>query len=420
MKIAINGTGVAGPTLAYWLSKSGHEVLLVEKAPGLRTGGYVIDFWGLGYDIAEKMGLIPRVRELGYQVREVRFVDRHGRTRGGFSTDAFQRMTGGRFTSLRRSDLAATIYGALDGKVETIFGDSIAGVVDEGHRVRVSFEHAAPREFDLVVGADGLHSRVRELTFGPEATFEVSLGYHVAAFEVGGYRPREELVYVSHGVPGRQVSRFSLRDDKTLFLFVFRDEYLPIPLPASEEERKAALARIFADAGWECPAILAALGEAGEFYFDTVSQIRMDHWSKGRTVLIGDAAACVSLMAGEGTGLAMAEAYVLAGEIERSADDPRAAFARYEERLMPFLTRKQQSAAKFASSFAPKTSFGIAFRNIVTRLFRLPFLPELLLGRDLRDDIELPDYGSSRTKVPSASAPNTPDCNDETVSDTLP
>ena len=184
MRIAINGAGIAGPTLAYWLRKSGHEVVLIEESPQLRRGGYIIDFWGVGYDIAEKMGLLPQIRELGYQVREVRYVDRHGRKSGGFPVDIFDRMTNGRFTSLRRSDLAATIYGALDGKVETIFGDSVAGIEEEGNCVRVSFDHAAEREVDLVIGADGLHSRVRQLAFGPEARFEVSLGYHVAAFEV--------------------------------------------------------------------------------------------------------------------------------------------------------------------------------------------------------------------------------------------
>ena len=186
MRIIINGVGIAGPTLAYWLQKSGHEVLLVEQAPRPRPGGYVIDFWGVGYDIAETMGLIPRIRELGYQVREVLFEDRQGRKRGGFSVDAFSRLTNGHFTSLRRSDLAAVIYHALEGKVETLFGDSVAGIVDEGDRVKVSFDHAHPREVDLVIGADGLHSRVRRLVFGPEEAFELSLGYHVAAFEVGG------------------------------------------------------------------------------------------------------------------------------------------------------------------------------------------------------------------------------------------
>ena len=177
MRIIINGVGIAGPTLAYWLRKSGHEVLLVEAAPQLRTGGYVIDFWGVGYDIAEKMGLIPRVRELGYQVREVRFVDRNGHKCGGFPVDAFSRLTKGRFTSLRRSDLAVTIYQSLNGEVETLFGDSVSGVEDGGHCVRVSFDHAAPREADLVIGADGLHSRIRQLAFGPEAARVIHRGW---------------------------------------------------------------------------------------------------------------------------------------------------------------------------------------------------------------------------------------------------
>ena len=393
MKIAINGAGIAGSALAYWLRKSGHEVLLIEEAPHIRDGGYIIDFWGVGYDIAEKMGLLPRIRELGCQAKEVRFVDQAGRKSGGFSVDVFGRMTNGRFTSLRRSDLAATIYRALDGNVETIFGDSVAGITDDGHGVRVSFDHAAPREVDLVIGADGLHSRVRQLAFGPEAAFEVSLGYHVAAFEVEGYRPRGELVYVSHGIPGRQVSRFSMRDDKTLFLFVFRDEYLNAERPSSEQERKSVLASAFAEVGWECPRILAAMANASGIYFDRVSQIRMDRWSTGRTALVGDAAACVSLLAGEGTGLALAEAYVLAGELRGCGGDHVAAYAGYQERMMPFLKRKQESAAKFASSFCPKSALGITFRNVVTVLLRLPMVADFFIGPDLRDDIKLPDYG---------------------------
>jgi 2-polyprenyl-6-methoxyphenol hydroxylase-like FAD-dependent oxidoreductase len=393
VKVLISGGGIAGPTLAYWLQKSGHEVLLVEQSPQLRSGGYVIDFWGVGYDIAEKMGLIPQIRDLGYQVREVRFVDRHGRKRGGFAVDVFGRMTHGRFTSLPRSDLAATIYRTIDGKVETVFGDSISRIEDESDWVRVGFDHAAPREVDLVIGADGLHSRVRELAFGPKASFEVTLGYHVAAFEVEGYRPRDELVYVSHGVPGRQISRFSLRDDKTLFLFIFRDEYLTTENPSSEQERKSVLANVFAGVGWEGPRILAAMEGVDDVYFGRVSQIRMDRWAEGRTALVGDAAACVSLLAGEGTGLAMAEAYVLAGELRDCGGDPIGAFARYQARMMSFLKRKQESAAKFASSFAPKSAFGITFRNLVTSLFQIPSFADFFIGRDLRDDIELPDYG---------------------------
>ncbi len=393
MRIVINGVGIAGPTLAYWLGKAGHEVVLVEESPQLRSGGYIIDFWGLGYDIAEKMGLIPRIRELGYQVREVRFVDRRSCKSGGFSVDVFGRLTRGRFTSLRRSDLAATIYYALNGQVETIFGDSVARVENEGRYVRVSFDHAAPRKFDLVIGADGLHSRLRQLAFGPEADFEVSLGYHVAAFEVEGYRPRDELVYVSHGVPGRQISRFSMRNDKTLFLFVFRDEYLPTKSLSTEQDRKSALTSVFAEVGWECPRILAAMENVSEIYFDRVSQIRMDRWTTGRMALLGDAAACVSLLAGEGTGLAIGEAYVLAGELHVCGGDHSVAFARYQERMMPFLRRKQAAAAKFASSFAPKSAIGITFRNLVTPLLRIPFVADFFIGRDLGDAVVLPDYG---------------------------
>jgi 2-polyprenyl-6-methoxyphenol hydroxylase-like FAD-dependent oxidoreductase len=385
MNIVVNGLGVAGPALAYWLTKSGHDVLLVEQAPGLRGGGYVIDFWGIGYDIVEKMGLIAVIRGLGYQVGEVRFVDGHGLKRGGFDVDVFARMTNDRFFSVPRSDISAAIYRAIEGEVETLFGDSVAGIQEHDDGVHVVFDHAPPRDADLVIGADGLHSRVRQLAFGPESDFEVSLDYHVAVFEADGYRPRDELIYISRNLPGRQVSRFSMRDDKTMFLFVLRDEYM------RGDDPKSILTNAFAGAGWEWPWIEKELECANEVYFDTVSQIRMDRWTKGRTALVGDAAACVSLMAGEGTGLAIAEAYVLAGELH-ACGDFATAFSRYEQRLLPFVKKKQKSAARFASSFAPKTSAGITFRDAVTKLVRVPFIAEFVVGRGLRDDIELPNY----------------------------
>ncbi len=392
MRVVINGLGIAGPTLAYWLRKSGHEILLVETAPQLRTGGYAVDFWGVGYDIAEKMGLIPTIRERGYQVQEVRFVDRRGRRRGGFPVDVFRRLTNGRYTTLSRSDLAATLYGALDGAVETIFGDSVKQLEENERCIRVHFEHAPPRDVDLVVGADGLHSRVRDIAFGPEAQFEHSLDYHVAAFEITGYRPRDELVYVSHAAPGRQISRFTLRDNKTLFLFVFRDDCMMAGNVPTAADPKTVLKKVFANVGWESAAALEAMEQIDNIYFDCVAQIRMDRWTRGRTALVGDAAACVSLLAGEGTGLAMAEAYVLAGELSQCGSDYRTAFARYEERLMPFLNHKQKTASKFASAFAPKTSLGIAWRNIVSRVLRFPYVADFVIGRDVRDDIQLPDY----------------------------
>jgi 2-polyprenyl-6-methoxyphenol hydroxylase-like FAD-dependent oxidoreductase len=389
VKVLISGAGIAGPTLAWWLARSGHAVTIVEQAPALRTGGYVIDFWGAGYDVAERMGLIPRIRALGYQVREVRFVNRSGRKVGGFMVDVFQRVTGGRFTSVRRSDLAATIMGALGDRVETLFGDSIAAIDDAGERVRVRLERGGEREADLVVGADGLHSRVRALVFGDEPSFEVPLGFHVAAFEIAGYRPRDDLVYVNFGVAGRQISRLAMRDDRTMFLCVFRDEYLRGGRPTTDAERRAALHGIFGGLGWESDRIMAALDDAPDLYFDRVSQIRMPRWTRGRVALVGDAGACVSLLAGEGTGLAMTEAYVLAAVLATTHDHD-AAFAEYERRLRPFLAGKQRSAARFASSFSPRTAFGIHVRNLVTRLFGIPAVADWFVARDLRDDVELP------------------------------
>jgi 2-polyprenyl-6-methoxyphenol hydroxylase-like FAD-dependent oxidoreductase len=394
MKIIINGTGIAGPTLAYWLRKAGHEVLLVEAAPQLRTGGYVIDFGLVGYDIAEKMGLVPQIQELGYRVKELRYVDRHGHTSASAPVVALARLTNGRYITVQRSDLAAAIFGALEGAVETLFGDSVARIEESGDGVRVEFDHAPPRDADLVIGADGLHSRVRELMFGPDAGVEVSLGYQVAAFAVRGYRPRDELVYLGYGVPGRQVYRFSMRDDTTLFLFAFRDEYLPPGSPSNGSERKAVLTNVFANVGWECPQILAAMVSVDDIYFDRASQIRLDRWTKGRTALVGDAVACVSLVAGEGSSLAMAEAYMLAGELSHCGGDYGAAFARYEQQLKPFLRRKQLAVARTASSLAPKTAFGIQFRNLAVQLMRrLPIAVDFFIGRQQRDQVKLPDYG---------------------------
>jgi 2-polyprenyl-6-methoxyphenol hydroxylase-like FAD-dependent oxidoreductase len=300
MNVLISGAGIAGPTLAFWLRRSGFVPTLVENAPALRTRGYVIDFRGLGYDIAEKMELLPDIAPLGYQVQELRIVDDGGRRLSGSGVQVFRELTGGRYVTLRRSDLSKLICDRISGSCEIIFGDSITGLRETDGAVHVEFEHGGERRFNLVIGADGLHSGIRKLVFGPEDRYEKDLGYRVAAFETVGCRPRHELVYIIHGAPGRQLGRFTLRNDRTLFLFIFAGGGEPEVHGLAAQ--KAILRKAFEGDGWELPRILAALDTSNDLYFDRVSQIRMASWSHGRVALVGDAGFCVSLLAGPGLG----------------------------------------------------------------------------------------------------------------------
>lgn len=392
MKILISGAGIAGTTLAYWLAHHGFEPTLIERAPALRTGGYIVDFWGLGLEVAERMGLLPELTREGYKIREVRLMNRDGGVAGGFSADASGRIANERYLSIPRGELAAAIYRKASDRAETLFGDEIRDIEQTRDAVRVTFERAEPREFDLVIGADGVHSRVRRLVFGEQRLHEKYLGYKVAAFDAPGYRPRDEGVYVLYTQVGQQVARFSMRDDRTMFLFVFADDERDGAVEQGLEPQKRLLRRRFEASGWECVRILDAMDASPDLYFDRVSQIRMPAWTSGRVALVGDAASCVSLLAGQGSALAMTAAYVLAGELHRARGDHRQAFARYQELLGPLIAKKQKGAERFAGSFVPRSALGLLVRNQVSRLLKIGFIAELALGRDLRDSITLPVY----------------------------
>jgi 2-polyprenyl-6-methoxyphenol hydroxylase-like FAD-dependent oxidoreductase len=392
MDVLISGAGIAGPCLAWWLLRQGHAVTLVEKAAKPRTGGYIIDFWGKGYDLAERMGLMPQIQAVGYHVNEVRFVGDDGRRRGGFDVGVFDRATGGRFVTLPRGELARVLFEAVGNGVEALFGDEISAFEQDAGGVTVSLASGAERRCDLLIGTEGIHSRTRDLAFGPEGRFERFLGYSFAAYTIPGYPQRDPNVYVMHGEPGRQAARFALRDGTTLALLIWRDE-AGMPAPHEPARQRAMLRERFAGGAWEVSALLAGLDQADDLYLDRMSQIRMDRWHHGRVALLGDAAFAPSFLAGQGSALAMIGGYVLAGELSRAGGDVLAALAAYEQRLMGFMRGKQDAAKGMASYFVPHSRFGLAVRAAVSRLLGVGWFADLLIGRSLRDRVDLPEYG---------------------------
>lgn len=390
--VLISGLGIAGPALAWWLARRGFEPTLVELAPAPRRGGYMIDVWGVGFDVAERMGLIAELRRRGYAISALRLVDGQGGTIANVGGEALSSGMGDRFLSILRGDLAHLLYEQIAGQVETIFGDQLVALSQDAQGVEVRFEHAAPRRFDLVVGCDGLHSTVRRLAFGPEERYEKPLGYLTASFTVPAYSRCDENVYLSHTTPGRQLARYSLRDGAAAFFLVWIDEGAPRPAQLDLDQQKALIHERFGDMQWEAPAMLDALAAADGLYFDSVSQVHVERWSRGRIALLGDAAFCPSLLAGQGSAFAMAGAYLLAGELAAAGSDPMAAFARYEERFRAFVEKKQRAAVRTGSWFAPKTRLGLWTRNQLTRLMSLGALGGKLASAFVGDKFALPDY----------------------------
>jgi 2-polyprenyl-6-methoxyphenol hydroxylase-like FAD-dependent oxidoreductase len=393
-KVLVSGAGIAGCCLAWWLARYGYSVTLVEQAAEPRRGGYVIDFWGLGFEVAERMGLLEALRERDLDIHDFLVVDGNGRRITGINQDALQTLTGGRLMSLQRSTVSLGLYEAAREKVTPRFGDSVRALREHPDGVEVEFRTGQAERYDLVFGADGLHSAVRRLAFGEQPGAEHYLGYHVGAFTAPGYPHRDPHAYVTYAQPGRQIWRVTLNEDACVMLLLVAEPRADA-FPAHDEAlQKEVLTRLFADAGWEAKEVLAALAEADDLYFDRVSQIVLPAWTKGRVALLGDACACPSLLAGEGSSMAMAEAYTLAGELHAAGGDHRRAFAAYEEKLRPYVERKQKAARGFAGSFVPKTAFGLWLRNLSLDAAGKLGLTRLLFGAQLRDSLTLPDYES--------------------------
>ncbi|WNG50523.1 FAD-dependent oxidoreductase [Archangium minus] len=359
--ILISGASIAGPALAYWLSRHGFNPTVVERAPALRDGGYAVDFRGASMQALERMGLLGEVRRAQTHMGAVTFVNGDNKPVASLPSEF---MSGE--VEILRGDLARILYEASRQGTEYLFGDSITSLTQDEQGVRVTFQHAPPRTFALVVGADGLHSNVRALAFGDESRFVHDLGYYVSIFTAPNLL---NLDYAGrfYTEPGRTVGVYSARQNtESKVMLVFASPPLKYDRHDSARQ-KQLLANAFAGTGWETSRILEAMWDTPDFYFDSISQVRMDSWSNGRTVLLGDAAYCASPLSGMGTGMAVVGAYVLAGELAAAAGDHRTAFARYEEQMRSYVQQCQKQGQDGGDFFVPQSRAMIWFRNQLYR-----------------------------------------------------
>jgi 2-polyprenyl-6-methoxyphenol hydroxylase-like FAD-dependent oxidoreductase len=368
--ILISGASVAGPALAWWLAKHGFQPTVVERAPHLRGGGYAVDFRGAAHlSVLAKMGLLDQVRARQTHLSAITYVDRDGRPTASMPPGIFAGDV-----EILRGDLGQILYEATRDGTEYLFGDSVAGLHQEDAGVHVTFARSSPRTFDLVIGADGLHSGVRALAFAGQPDPVADLGLYVAIFSVPD-RYGLDHEGLLHSVPGRTAAVFSApRTGRAVAQFFFaapdgRRLEFDYRDPAQQRE---ILASVYADVGWHVPDLLGQPPEADDFYFDSVSQVRLDRWSSGRVALAGDAGYAAG-PGGNGTGTAVVAAYVLAGELAAAGGDYRTAYDRYERLLRPYVARGQKQARGGAGFLAPATEKKIAQRD---RFFRLlPYLP---------------------------------------------
>jgi 2-polyprenyl-6-methoxyphenol hydroxylase-like FAD-dependent oxidoreductase len=364
--VLISGAGIAGPTLAYWLARHGLRPTVVERAEALRSSGSPVDVRGPALAVAERMGIVPQLHAAGTQVTRLTFVNAGGRRVGGIDLAAMQTTEEGRSIEVPRGDLATILQDAGRDDVEYLFGDSIATLDQDEHGVDVTFDQAPARRFDLVVGADGLHSTVRRLAFGPEADFIRHLGLYIATMPLDGPAdsPGEVLM---HNTPGKAVS-IHPGCGEAIAAFMFRSPPVPDFDHRDSEQHKRLLTATFAGDGWRVPELLERVRAGEELYFDSVSQARLARWSTGRVSLLGDAASCVSLF-GDGSTLAMAGAATLAEALAATPTDHRTALRRYEFEHRRLVDPKQRNVNQAAAVLIPATRRGIAARNAVTRLW---------------------------------------------------
>jgi 2-polyprenyl-6-methoxyphenol hydroxylase-like FAD-dependent oxidoreductase len=392
--ILISGASIAGPVLAYWLDQYGFEVTVVERASAVRSGGYPIDIRGTAFDVMERMGLLPAVRAEHIESRTISFVDIDGRAMATISPYDLA-ANEARDVELPRGVLTTLFYDLTKkGSIRYRFDDSIESLDDDGAGVEVHFKSGEGERFDVVVGADGLHSNTRKLVFGAEEQFRRDLGFSFSLFSL----PND--LGLSHGAmiysqPGRTAVALAVRDSPDLFaMLAFATDKQSAGARLSKEEQIERTASVFAHDGWEVPRLVEAMRRTDDFYFDTVSQIRMPRWSKGRVAMVGDSAFAPSFLSGQGTSLAIVGAYVLAGELA-SHDNPADALEAYERIARPFVEANQDLPLRNGgTSLILRTQEELSARNQRFASLAEGVVPKQQNDyvRQVHNSLRLPDY----------------------------
>ncbi|GAA4311568.1 FAD-dependent monooxygenase [Actinomadura luteofluorescens] len=389
-EVLISGAGITGLALAFWLNRHGLAVTVVEKAGTLRSGGYPIDVRGSALEVVRRMGILQRLRDAHVDLRRLTFLDGDG---GEVASVDPHAVTGGvadRDLEVRRGDLTDVLYAAVSDDVEILFDDSIATLDQSGHGVDVTLHGGGARTFDMVFGADGTHSRTREMLFGPEERFHRYLGYCFAVFTMPNtFGLSHETVMWN--TPGRAAALYAVGDDDEVHAFLnFARQRPPSDAWRNPEAQREMVAAVFADAGWEVPSMLDALRDTSDLFFDGVGQIRMPRWSSGRVALVGDAAYAPSFLTGQGTSLALVGAYMLAGSL--AGRDHTAGFATYERDTREFVTLNQDLVGEGGAALFPTTAQALEQRN--ERLRKLGATPATG-GRAAHSALTLPEFTPS-------------------------
>jgi len=359
--VLVVGASIAGPATAYWLARAGFQVTVIEQAPAPRAGGNGVDIRGEALTIVERMGLSATVRAHALNTRGMRFVGRDDRERARVTTAELHSMVGSEDIEITRGNLAQLLYAATEHDVEYRFGATVANLAHDADGVDITFQDGSQQRYDLVLGADGIHSGVRRLAFGPEQNFRI-FKHHYYAVASADLPVGEHLWTTFYNEPGRSAAIFRADDGHGLITFMFRSEG-----PLSYDYRDTAaqrglLRQAFTGAGWYVPQMLSSAETADDFYFDALDQIRMPSWSSGRIALVGDAAYCASPASGAGALLALTGAYRLAGELS-SRGSITAALTRYEAAQRPLVAKKQSGL--LTNITVPRTRLGILTRNIL-------------------------------------------------------